>query len=384
MSVSTLDIVLDVMESGSRPRAGVSEEPAVPSLGGEQINSDGSLRLDKMRYITHDTYKALRSGKLEIGDVLIVKDGATTGKTAFYTGIPGCAEAAINEHVFRLRVDPAKADNRFVYWFLRSDRGQAEIARDFRGATVGGISKGFAAKVRLPLPPLGEQKRIAGILDAADALRAKRRESIEQLDTLIQSTFLEMFGDPVTNPKGWEIATLDELCNFRSGYAWKSKLFNSDHIGNPVIRIQNVGMDDSELIYTTEEPIERFWINQGDFLLSLSGSFRLARWQRDRALLNQRIVKIEPGTQMKADYFCSALSTQLIAVESMGRHALVNNVAMSDLKELKLCVPPMSEQIRYEQFYASIDRLISDMQSHLSDLDTLFASLQSQAFSRAL
>ncbi len=63
---------------------------------------------------------------------------------------------------------------------------------------------GAFAKLKIPLPPLAEQKRIAGILDAADALRAKRRESLAQLDTLLQSTFLDMFGDPVTNPMGWE------------------------------------------------------------------------------------------------------------------------------------------------------------------------------------
>ena len=63
----------------------------------------------------------------------------------------------------------------------------------------------FLASVQIPLPPLAEQKRIAGILDAADALRAKRREALAQLDTLLQSTFLDMFGDPVTNPKGWMV-----------------------------------------------------------------------------------------------------------------------------------------------------------------------------------
>jgi len=64
-------------------------------------------------------------------------------------------------------------------------------------------SGAFRVKLQIPLPPLPEQKRIAGILDAADALRAKRRESLAQLDTLLQSTFLDMFGDPVTNPMGW-------------------------------------------------------------------------------------------------------------------------------------------------------------------------------------
>ena len=71
------------------------------------------------------------------------------------------------------------------------------------------------ASLQIPLPPLAEQKRIAGILDAADALRAKRREALAQLDTLLQSTFLDMFGDPVTNPMGWEERHLPDLVSKR-------------------------------------------------------------------------------------------------------------------------------------------------------------------------
>ena len=79
--------------------------------------------------------------------------------------------------------------------------------RGAAGATQGSFvwAKGFLAQLLIPLPPLAEQKRIARILDTADALRAKRREALAQLDTLLQSTFLDMFGDPVTNPMGWEV-----------------------------------------------------------------------------------------------------------------------------------------------------------------------------------
>ena len=73
--------------------------------------------------------------------------------------------------------------------------------------------------LRIPLPPLAEQKRIAGILDAADALRAKRREALAQLDTLLQSTFLDMFGDPVTNPMGWPPTSLSAISEeLRDGF----------------------------------------------------------------------------------------------------------------------------------------------------------------------
>ena len=80
-------------------------------------------------------------------------------------------------------------------------------------------------KIQIPLPPLAEQKRIARILDAADALRAKRRDALAQLDTLLQSIFLEMFGDPITNPMGWKERTLGELAqgSFRNGLSPSTK-----------------------------------------------------------------------------------------------------------------------------------------------------------------
>ena len=74
------------------------------------------------------------------------------------------------------------------------------------GANYPAVSDAKVKASKIPLPPLDEQKRIAGILDAADALRAKRREALAELDTLLQSTFLDMFGDPVTNPMGWEMS----------------------------------------------------------------------------------------------------------------------------------------------------------------------------------
>ena len=80
-----------------------------------------------------------------------------------------------------------------------------------RAAAIPGLNRADAYRQTLLRPPLDQQKRIAGILDAADALRAKRREALAQLDTLLQSTFLDMFGDPVTNPMGWEERHLPDL-----------------------------------------------------------------------------------------------------------------------------------------------------------------------------
>lgn len=286
-------------------------------------------------------------------------------------------DLAINQDL-RALIPKVPIDSRYL---LHSMIGLAgEIERYGSGATVKGITQENLGKLQIPLPPLDEQKRIAAILDAADALRAKRRQSIAQLDALIQSTFLDLFGDPVTNPMGWEVKPLEELCSFLSGYAWKASAFNSDQKGNPVIRIQNVGTQSTDFIFTTENPIDRFWIKRGDLLLSLSGSFRLAAWNGPPALLNQRIVKLTPQKSLSVSCFQAALSRQLGAIESMGRHALVNNVALSDLKQVRLILPPLPLQQKFAAIVESVERQKAAQRAHLAELDTLFASLQHRAF----
>ena len=136
--------------------------------------------------------------------------------------LAGC-DLFTNEAIAALRVlDHDVADRDYLYWALGSIDYDRLVDRAAKGKT---LNKAKLKRLQIPLPPLAEQKRIAGILDAADALRAKRREALAQLDTLLQSIFLDMFGDPVTNPMGWEERTLGELAqsSFRNGLSPSTK-----------------------------------------------------------------------------------------------------------------------------------------------------------------
>ena len=315
------------------------------------------------------------------GDIIIAKITPCfeNGKMAHALDLPRQVGFGSTEfHVIRPK---DSLNGRYLFQLLRRPDVRTEGARKMKGAAgQRRVPADFFSSLTIPLPPLAEQKRIAAILDAADALRTKRREALAQLDALLQSTFLTLFGDPVTNPMGWEVKPLDDLCSFLSGYAWKASAFNSDQKGNPVIRIQNVGTQSTDFIFTTENPIDRFWIKQGDLLLSLSGSFRLAAWDGPQALLNQRIVKLTPQKSLSSSYFQAALSRHLGAIESMGRHALVNNVALSDLKQVRLVVPPLPLQQKFAAIVESIERQKTTQRAHLAELDALFAALQHRAF----
>ncbi len=209
--------VLKELESGGRPKGGAAGiTSGVFSFGGEHISADGRVLFEPKKYVPEEYFQEMRRGKVFKDDILVVKDGATTGKVGYVSSnVP--LPAAINEHVFRIAVDSEKAFPKYVYYHLLSTTGNQQILLDFRGATVGGISQEFPDYVNFPLPPLPKQKRIAVILDKADKLRRLRRYALEMSETFLQSVFLEMFGDPVRNEKGWDTCELEELASVERG-----------------------------------------------------------------------------------------------------------------------------------------------------------------------
>ncbi|MEZ5325219.1 MAG: restriction endonuclease subunit S [Verrucomicrobiales bacterium] len=147
---------------------------------------------DTPRKITPSGFASCSSRMLPVHSVLF-SSRAPIGLVAINT-MPVCTNQGFKSMVPK----NGKIVADFLYWWLRIHR--ASIERLGRGATFKEVSKKIVEEIQIPLPPLEKQKRIAAILDAAEGLRAKRRESLARLDTLLQSTFLDLFGDPVTNP----------------------------------------------------------------------------------------------------------------------------------------------------------------------------------------
>jgi hypothetical protein len=142
LNLVPLSRIVSVLESGGRPKGGiVAGGGEVFSLGGEHLDEYGSFDLSNKRFIPRAFFEQMKRGIVESKDILIVKDGATTGKVSYVGKSFPYSLCAINEHLFRLAVDEKVADSAYVFYYLLSPRGNREILQDFRGATVGGISQ---------------------------------------------------------------------------------------------------------------------------------------------------------------------------------------------------------------------------------------------------
>lgn len=239
------------------------------------------------------------------------------------------------------------------------------------------------ARVKIPLPPLPEQRRIAEILDKADALRAKRRAALAELDTLTQSIFLDMFGDPATNPKGWPTRRLDAMCGLVNGRAFKPEEWEED--GLPIIRIQNLNDATKPFNYTTQSLPERFRVRPGDILFSWSGtpgtSFGCFRWSGPEGWLNQHIFNVRLNGALQGDYFIAHVNLKLVELIAKAHGGVgLQHVTKGMVDETMLMTPPAHLQVEFSRRVADVEALTTDQRASLRDLDSLFASLQYRAF----
>ena len=157
-------------------------------------------------YIDETRFNSLKACEVQAGDILVSLVG-TFGKILV---VPNEFEPGIiNPRLVRLSLDPKKVDPKYFSYFFQSPIAELQMQQKSHGGTMGILNAKNISALKIPLPPLAEQKRIAGILDAADALRVKRRDAIATLDALLQSTFLTLFSD--LGKKGWPVLTVEAI-----------------------------------------------------------------------------------------------------------------------------------------------------------------------------
>ena len=314
---------------------------------------------------------------------LLVSWSATLGVFVW----EGPDTALVNQHIFRVVPDHGRITPCYLRHILSDALVQME--QHLHGATMKHVNRGEFLATTIPLPPLAEQKRIAGILDAADALRAKRREALAQLDTLLQSTFLDMFGDPVTNPMRWEVVRVgDEIGFLTSGSRGWAKYYAKD--GDTFIRIQNLkdgqlDLDDIAFINAPESAeAKRTTVEPGDVLLSITadlGRTAVVPGGLAKAHINQHlaILRFTSLNPVFVSYQLASKGGQA-QFNRLNREGVKAGLNFNDVKSIRLTNPPLNLQHRFAAIVESVEQQKVSQRTHLAELDTLFASLQSRAF----
>jgi type I restriction enzyme S subunit len=277
---------------------------------------------------------------------------------------------------------------------LRSPFARMIYASKMRGTTNRRrtVPKEIFKQIMFPLPPLEEQKRIAGILDAADSLRAKRRESLAKLDDLLQSTFLDMFGDPVTNPKGWEKVDLGQhaqLINGDRGTNYPSRE-NFVEKGIPFINAGHLSegkIDFTKMNFISENRFNLLGsgkIKKHDILYCLRGSLgKSAIVQTEgKGAIASSLVIIRPAEILSVEYLYSYLDSSFgqREIRSFDNGSSQPNLSAANVKKYSFPLPPLDLQQRFAEIVSSVEEQKAKMRKHLEQLDDLFASLQQRAF----
>jgi type I restriction enzyme S subunit len=282
-----------------------------------------------------------------------------------------------------LRPRPEKLHGAYLFHWVRSPGFIAEMVRRATGASYPAVSDRIVFESKLPLPPLPDQQRIAEALDRAEALQTKRRAALAELDTLTQSLFLDMFGNPMRNPKGWPERRLDSVCNLVNGRAFEPDEWEGE--GLPIIRIQNLNDATKPFNYSRRALPERFRVKTGDILFSWSGtpgtSFGCFRWNRPEGWLNQHIFNVHLNGDLVGDFFISQLNLKLgeLIAKAHGGVGL-QHVTKRMVDETMLMVPPLLMQRLFADHASQVEALKVAHCASLAELDALFASLQHRAF----
>lgn len=283
----------------------------------------------------------------------------------------------------------------FLKYFLKSQMGLAQIASGTSGSVRDSLKFSALSKIRIPLPPLPIQKRIAEILDAADALRKKDKELLKKYDELAQAIFIDMFGDPVKNEKGWEIGTIrDIVAEVKYGTSKPA-----DPNGSiPYLRMNNItyggewDLKDLKFINLDEDEYEKYIIKNGDLVFNRTNSKELVgktavyNFDNEVAIAGY-LIRVRANDKGNPYYISGYLNSKhgKKTLEGMCKSIVgMANINAQELQNIQILIPPIKVQQKYASLYDHVSNLKNRLKSQIFESGKLFQNTLQKAFSGEL
>lgn len=391
--VISLKNYIETLESGKRPKGGASKE-GVPSIGAGNLQWNGDFNFERMKYVPDSFYQQINVGKLQVGDVLVVKDGATTGKVGYVDeGFIYKEAACINEHVFLLRTKEG-LNPKYLFYFLLSEEGRINILRDFRGATVGGITRNFI-DMSIPLPPYDIQQKIIEMLDCLRLLIKKRQQANDLIQHYLQAIFYEMFGDPATNHKDWEIGIIGDITH--STHYGSSRKASIIELSYPILRMNNITYEGEwdftslKYIDLSEGEKKKHLVYKGELLFNRTNSKQLvgktAVYREDEPMAYAGyLIKVVTNEKGNSEFLSAYLNSPYgkSILQSMAKSIVgMANINAEELKSISIYLPPLELQIQYADLVQSVELLKRKQRISTVQVRTLFLNVLNHFFKRS-
>lgn len=367
----------------------LSKDTDVSFLGMKDVFEDGTFNLGEVRSIS-EVYKGFTYFKS--GDILFAKitPCMENGKGCVIEGlVNGIGFGSTEFHVVRTG---NKVYNKYLGYLLKSDRFRKEAEINMTGsAGQKRVPKSFLDEFKIPLPPLDQQQQIAAILDAADAYRQKTKALLTKYDALTQSLFLEMFGDPVVNPKGFGLATVRDIIK-EAKYGTSSKASESGSY--PYLRMNNITykgyMDYSSLkfIDIPESDLEKYMTKKGDILFNRTNSKELVGKTGivatdEKMILAGYLIRIRMKEEYNPYFLWAHLNSKWakLTLANMCKNIVgMANINAQELQNIIVLTPPLTLQNQFADRIKQIEAQKAKAAASLAKSEDLFNSLLQKAF----
>jgi type I restriction enzyme, S subunit len=364
-------------------------EDSIPVLRAGNIQNARILQEDYV-YVSNDLVKDKQY--LKQGDVLIAASSGSISIVGKAAMVQSDMNATFGAFCKVLRPNAEKVNLNYFKHFFETAYYKRTIKSLAEGANINNLKTEHFDNLEIPLPPLDQQKKIAAILDAADAYRQKTKALIEKYDELTQSLFLDMFGDPITNPKGWEIKTLNDVCFKITDGTHHSP--TPQESGYPYVTAKHVKpfslQFDAKPSYVDEkahnEIYKRCTPEYGDVLYIKDGATTgiacINTFKEPISMLSS-LALLKLNDNINNQYLChwlnhNGIKQKLISEFMSG--AAIKRYTLKKIKLFKLMVPIIDLQNQFSERVQAIEAQKAQAQASLAQAEDLFNSLLQRAF----
>ncbi len=297
-------------------------------------------------------------------------------------------KALLNQRVCRLRNFQPNVEPEFIYYGVQKKLHEIEDNTSF--ATVKHISARQIQNIKMPLPPIEEQSRIVEVLSRAEGIIRLRREAHKKAAEIIPALFLDMFGDPARNPRGWPIFHLSDIAEIVSGVTKGRKFSGRRTTTAPYLRVANVQagfFDLSEIkeIEVLPSDVKRLALQHGDILLTEGGDYdklgRGALWNYDipNCIHQNHIFRVRLKRSLALpEFFVTYLQTlhaRNYFLQSAKRTTNLASINMTQLRGLPVVLPPLDAQSEFQKQFERLNSVRTQQDAAIKKAQDLFGAL---------